>query len=167
MSGTIILAIVLAVIVVLGAAVLILRTGTRDRGHDLRRRFGPEYDRVAARHGDQAAAEQELAERVREHDALKLRPLAQDERGATQQADQVSSGLLTAIGYPSDDREKQLELASVDHAYALGDYRQARELAQRGLNGDGFAARRETGAADGAVDSSTEALRQALLHYRV
>ncbi len=186
MSGTIILAIVLAVIVVLGAAVLILRTGTRDRGHDLRRRFGPEYDRVAARHGDQAAAEQELAERVREHDALNLRPLAQDEReryertwnsvqerfiedprGATQQVDQVISGLLTAIGYPSDDREKQLELASVDHAYALSDYREARELAQRGLNGDGVAARREAGAADGAVDSSTETLRQALLHYRV
>lgn len=211
MSGTIILAIVLAVIVVLGAAVLILRTGTHDRGHDLRRRFGPEYDRVAAQHGDQAAAEQELTERVREHDALTLRPLAQDEReryertwnsvqerfiedprGATQQADQVISGLLTAIGYPSDDREKQLALASVDHAYALGDYRQARELAQRGLDGDGFAGRREAGAMDGAydtqntdgsadgmnradgarngtgtTDSSTETLRQALLHYRV
>jgi hypothetical protein len=186
MSGTIILAIVLAVIVVLGAAVLIRRTGTRDQGRDLRRRFGPEYDRVAAQRGDQTAAEQELAERVREHDALNLRPLAQDEReryertwnsvqerfiedprGATQQADQVISGLLTAIGYPSDDREKQLELASVDHAYALSDYREARELAQRGLNGDGVVARRETGAADGAVDSSTETLRQALLHYRV
>jgi hypothetical protein len=196
MSGTIILAIVLAVIVVLGAAVLIRRTGTRDQGRDLRRRFGPEYDRVAAQRGDQTAAEQELAERVREHDALTLRPLAQDEReryertwngvqerfiddprGATQQADQVIGGLLTAIGYPSEDREKQLELASVDHAYALSDYRQARELAQRGLSGEGFAGRQQELARDGAqepardgagtVDSSTEALRQALLHYRV
>lgn len=208
MSGTIILAIVLAVIVVLGAAALIRRTGTHDKGHDLRRRFGPEYDRVAARHGDQAAAEQELADRLREHDALELRPLAQDEReryertwnsvlerfiddprGATQQADQVISGLLTAIGYPSEDRERQLDLASVDHADALGDYRQARELAQRGLsNGalnagaindgasndgainDGAAAqaaRTTNGTRDGATASSTETLRQAVLHYRV
>lgn len=199
MSGTIILAIVLAVVVVLGAAVLILRTGTRDHGRDLRRRFGPEYDRVAARHSDQAAAEQELAERVREHDALTLRPLAQDEReryertwtsvqerfiddprGAAQQADQVIGGLLTAIGYPSEDREKQLDLASVDHAYALSDYRQARELAQRGLNGDGAVdgTKRSDGAAAGTTapgttapdtpaPSSTETLREAMLHYRV
>jgi len=199
MSGTIILAIVLAVVVVLGAAVLILRTGTRDHGRDLRRRFGPEYDRVAARHGDQAAAEQELAARVREHDALTLRPLAQDEReryertwtsvqerfiddprGATQQADQVIGGLLTAIGYPSEDREKQLDLASVDHAYALSEYRQARELAQRGLNGDAAVegTKRTDGAVAGATApgtnaagapalSSTETLREAMLHYRV
>ena len=196
MSGTIILAIVLAVVVVFGAAVLILRTGSRDHGRDLRRRFGPEYDRVAARHGDQAAAEQELAERVREHDALTLRPLAQDEReryertwtsvqerfiddprGATQQADQVIGGLLTAIGYPSEDREKQLDLASVDHAYALSDYRQARELAQRGLSGDGAVdgTNRTDGAVAGAgttaagapASSSTETLREAMLHYRV
>jgi len=199
MSGTIILAIVIAVVVVLGAAVLILRTGTRDHGRDLRRRFGPEYDRVAARHGDQAAAEQELAERVRERDALTLRPLAQDEReryertwtsvqerfiddprGAAQQADQVIGGLLTAIGYPSEDREKQLDLASVDHAYALSDYRQARELARRGLNGDGAVdhTKRTDGAAAGTTapgttapdtpaPSSTETLREAMLHYRV
>ncbi|HEU5353042.1 MAG TPA: hypothetical protein VFU65_01185 [Actinocrinis sp.] len=214
MSGTIILAIVLAVVVVLGAAVLIRRTGTRDKGRDLRRRFGPEYDRVAAKHGDPAAAEQELAERVREHDALTLRPLEQDEReryertwtsvqerfiddprGATQQADQVIGGLLTAIGYPSEDREKQLDLASVDHAYALSEYRQARELAQRGLSGDGVigGASRSDGAIGahsaatgttatgtdatgtdtaqtngaGAAASSTETLREALLHYRV
>jgi hypothetical protein len=193
MSGTIILAIVLAIVVVLGAAVLVRRTGGRGKGHDLRRRFGPEYDRVAARHGDQAAAEQELAERVREHDALTLRPLAQDEReryertwnsvqerfiddprGATQQADQVMGGLLTALGYPSEDREKQLDLASVDHAYALSDYRQARELAQRGLNADGAAdgANRADGAGTAAAPgaaaaSSTETLREAMLHYRV
>lgn len=171
MSGTIILAIVLAVIVVVGSAALIMRSGGgRGNARDLRRRFGPEYDRVAARHSDQAAAEQELAARVREHDALTLRPLAADERaryertwtgvqerfiedprGATQQADQVIGGLLTAIGYPSEDREKQLDLASVDHAYALNDYREARDLATR----------------DGSAPSSTEALRQALLHYRV
>ncbi|MBS2967028.1 hypothetical protein KGA66_28605, partial [Actinocrinis puniceicyclus] len=162
MSGTVILAVVLAVIVVIGAAALIKRAGDRNTGGDLRRRFGPEYDRVAARHGDRAAAEQELAERVREHDALQLRPLTADDRerytrqwtgveerfvedprGAAAQADQVIGGLLTAIGYPPADRDKQLELASVDHARALEDYRQAHDLTRRALgtaNGAGTAA---------------------------
>jgi hypothetical protein len=194
MSGTVILAIVLAVIVVAGAAALVMNTGARGRGNerDLRRRFGPEYDRLAEQRGDPKAAERELAERVREHEALTLRPLAPDEReryartwtsvqvrfvddprGAAQQADQVISGLLTAIGYPSEDRDRQLALASVDHARALGDYRQARELTQRGaapnVDGDGSdsGGSSEANANANANASGTEALRQAVLHYRV
>lgn len=220
-TGSIILTIVLALVVVLGSAVLIRRPAAGGEDRDLRRRFGPEYDRVAARRGDPAAARRELAERVRAHDALTLRPLTpqerdrfertwttvqerfiDDPRGAAAQADQLIGGLLTALGYPSEDRERQLELASVDHAHALGDYWRARELVHRGLDGDGAAARmspaaeaaatvraggsestREAidgasrnassagpltrGARDGDAVSSTETLRQAVLHYRV
>jgi hypothetical protein len=205
MSGTVILAIVLAVIVVAGAAALAIGGGRAIPGsaRDLRRRFGPEYDRVAQEHGGPKAAERELAERVREHDSLTLRPLARDEReryastwsgvqarfvddpaGAVQQADQVIGGLMTAIGYPSQDRGRQLELASVDHAHALGDYRQARELALGGSrrdghrDGDGEGADASideradsrttgTGTGTGAGTADTERLRQAVLHYRV
>jgi hypothetical protein len=203
MSGTVILAVVLAVIVVAVAAALLTgvvpgRRGGTGGGRELRRRFGPEYDLLAEQHGDPKAAEQELAERVREHDALTLRPLAQDERvryvqtwtsvqerfvddprGAAQQADQMIGGLLTAIGYPSADRDRQLALASVDHAHALSDYRQARDLMQRAAasNGHGDGDRAvEVGARDGgdggddagkAAADSTELLRQAILHYRV
>jgi hypothetical protein len=193
MSGTVIPAIVLAVIVIVGVAALVMgvRPGGRSRGGgDLRRRFGPEYDRLAEQRGDPKAVEQELAERVREHDSLTLRPLARDEReryvrtwtsvqerfiddprGAAQQADQVIGGLLTAIGYTSENRDRQLALASVDHAHALGDYRQARELMQGAVASNG----RSDGvpAADGGRRdgdggaSSTETLRQAILHYRV
>lgn len=215
-TGSVILTIALVLVVLAGSAVLVLRPAPRGRGRDLRSRFGPEYDRVARRHGDdQAAAEQELAARVREHDALRLRPLdpgererfertwttvqerfVDDPRGAATQADQLIGGLLTAIGYPSEDREKQLELASVDHAHALNDYRQARELTRRGLSGDngtdgtapaatpGMATPgqahvgvtqtpreghgdRPEAARDGAAASTTETLRQAVLHYRV
>jgi len=169
MSGTVILAIVLAVIVVAGVAALLVTRNRKGggRGSDLRRRFGPEYDRLAAERGDPKAVEEELTGRVREHDALQLHPLAPDEReryehtwstvqerfiddprGAVQQADQVIGGLLTAIGYPSENRERQLDLASVDHARALGDYRRAHETTT-------------------AETSDTEALRNALLGYRV
>lgn len=176
-TGSVILTIVLALVVLAGAAVLVLRPGPRGPGRDLRRRFGPEYDRVARRHGgDRAAAEQELAARVREHDALRLRPLdpgererfertwtavqerfVDDPRGAAAQADQLIGGLLTAIGYPSEDREKQLDLAAVDHAHALDDYRQARELARRGLGGDGTAGHAETTAAAAAAGTEPTA----------
>jgi hypothetical protein len=198
MSGTVILAIVLVAVVVLaGAAALLMGTvpGGRGGGRDLRRRLGPEYDLLVEQRGDPKAAEQELVERVRERDSLTLRPLARDERaryvqtwtsvqerfiddprGAAQQAAQVIGGLLTAIGYPSADHDRQLALASVDHAYALSDYRQARDLMQRAAasNGDGDGGRAaEVSGSDGSdagkagADHPTELLRQAILHYRV
>jgi hypothetical protein len=121
--------------------------------------------------------ERELAERVRAHDALTLRPLSpeerertvqawtavqqgfiEDPRGAARQADRVVVGMLTAAGYPSEDRERQLELASVDHAYAVSDYRRGRELLERSAAADGR---------DGPAAESTETLRQAVLHYSV
>lgn len=174
MSGTVILAVVLAVIVVVGAVMLAMRTGPRGRDRDLRHRFGPEYDRLAERNGDQKAVERELGQRIHDRDALSLRPLEQDEReryeltwrsmqerfvddprGAAQQAGQIISGLLTALGYPSEDPERQLDLASVDHAQALGSYRQARDLALRAKNADSGSA------------AETETLREAVLRYRV
>jgi hypothetical protein len=193
MSGIVILIIVLVVIAGAVAAALVTGVGTRGRGggRDLRRRFGPEYDRLAEERGDPKAVEQELAERVREHGALTLRPLAQgererydrtwagvqerfvdDPRGAVQQADQVIGGLMTAIGYPSQDRDRQLALASVDHAYALSDYRQARELVQHAATtsggvGSSSSSSSRNNNADGTSTDPTESLRQAILHYRV
>jgi hypothetical protein len=177
MSGTVILVIVLAVLAVAGAAVLLMRgglgrPGAGTGGRDLRRRFGPEYDRLAEERGDPKAVEHELAERVRARDELTLRPLEQDERerytrawtgvqerfvddprGAAAQADQVIAGLLTALGYPSQDPARQLDLASVDHARALADYRKARALMD--------------GAAGTDAAAPTEDLRKAVLYYRV
>lgn len=192
MSGTVILAIVLAIVLALLVAALLASSrrgvlgGGRGGGRDLRRMFGPEYDRLAEQRGDPETVKQELAERVREHESLTLRPLTPDEReryalawsaaqerfiddprGAARQADQVVVGLLTAIGYPSEDRDRQLALASVDHAYALSDYRQADDLMQRSSTTNGSGGRDDdTDRADAAAEP-TEALRQAVLHYRV
>jgi hypothetical protein len=191
MSGIEILALVLVIVLVVGAAALVARGGLGGPGgrsglsglgglggaRNLRRRFGPEYDLLAQRRGDTKAVEQELTERVRAHDALTLRPLTPDEReryvrawtgaqerfiddprGAARQAEQVVVALLTAIGYPSEDRDRQLALASVDHAYALSDYRQACDLVKSSTPAEG---------ADDSTADPTETLRLALLHYRV
>lgn len=189
MSGAITLVIVLVVVlVILGATMVVRRRcGGHVGGRDLRRRFGPEYDRLAEERGDPEAVERELTERVREHDSLTLRPLSADEReryvqawagaqerfiddprGAARQADQVVVGLLTAIGYPSEDRDRQLALASVDHAYPLSDYRQADELVHGAAGANGSSARNAGDGEPGdAAGEPTEALRQAVLHYRV
>ena len=189
MSGAVILVIVLVVVLVLIAAAFFAssRRGGRSGRLDLRRMFGPEYDRLAEQRGDPEVAEQELAERVREHESLTLRPLGPDEReryvlawagaqerfiddprGAARQADQVVVGLLTAIGYPSEDRDRQLALASVDHAYALSDYRRAGELVHRSAAASGSGERGDHDGDHGdAVREPTEALRQAVLHYRI
>jgi len=73
----------IAVVVIVVAAVLFIGPGRGGgaRGRGLKGRFGPEYDRVVARHdGDTKAAERELNERVRRHGSLKPRPLGPEVR---------------------------------------------------------------------------------------
>jgi FtsZ-interacting cell division protein ZipA len=173
MSSTamIVLIVVVVAVVVALAAIAV----PRSRRMRLRRKFGPEFDRLAAERGDPRAADLELAERQREHQALELRPLAQPDReryagawtdaqesfiddpqAAVRQAEQIIEDLLAEIGYPAQDRDQQLALASVDHADGLAEYRQGHELLHVNSQQD---------AADDA--DSTEALRQAMQHYRV
>ncbi|HTJ71746.1 MAG TPA: hypothetical protein VL551_29670 [Actinospica sp.] len=138
----------------------------------LQRRYGREYDRLYAKHGDHAAVEQELSRRERGRADLTIRPLEPADRarltegwrtaqtgfvddpgGATRRAQQVIGETLALLGYPADDPEEQLALVSVDHARTLSDFREGHELMQRS----------HTGAPD--VDS-TEQLRQVLLRFR-
>jgi hypothetical protein len=170
MSSSAIVIVVIAAVIVIAAAALALSRGRRMR---LRRRFGPEFDRIAAERGDPKLAEQELAEREREYRALELRPLAEpdlarytgawtdaqeafidDPQAAVRQAEQIIGDLLAEVGYPAQDRDRQLVLASVDHAEGLSEYRQGLELAHES-------------AGDGGETTSTEAMRQAMQHYRV
>lgn len=163
MNAAIIAVIVVVVVLVVAAAVLFPQAGPGRRAR-LRRRYGPEYDRLAAERGDPRAAERELAEREQAHRELKLRPLGEPEQArlrqtwasiqeqfvdnpheAAQQADQVIGRVLSDLGYPQGDTDRQLALASVDHPRAVYEYRQAHELA-------------------GGTD--TEALRRAMLGFR-
>src|SRR5207248_11260686 len=46
-----------------------------------------------------------------------------DPRAAARQADQLIANVLGEIGYPAQDRDRQLALASVDHPHGLSEYR--------------------------------------------
>jgi hypothetical protein len=166
MSSTLILMIVFVIVVALGAAAWYLF-----RGRSLRRRFGPEYDRLVDDNG-RAEAERELRERMRRYADLDLHELTPDQREryigrwralqihfvdqpheAVREADNLTADLIADIGYPAEDRDEQLAQLSIDHAGPLPEYREARDLSTR-LGGEN----------NGEV--STEQLRRAMVQYR-
>jgi hypothetical protein len=138
------------------------------RHQSLRRRFGPEYRRLAQQEGT-LAAERELRARERHHSTLQLRPLDPETReryradwreiqarfvdapertiGA---ADDLVSRLIADRGYPTGDYDDQVAQLSVEHARTLDHYRSAHDIHLRHQRGE----------------ATTEQLRQALVHYR-
>jgi hypothetical protein len=166
MSATeITLVVVLIVLVVLVAAGLWYLM----RRRELRRRFGPEYDRVLAEKESRPAAERELRDRERHHKQLELRPLSDESReqyatgwsdvqarfvddpaAAVGAADELVTRLVAERGYLTDDYDQQLAQLSVEHARTLEHYRDAHDINLRNQRGE----------------ATTEQLRQALVHYR-
>ncbi|GGW39239.1 hypothetical protein GCM10010503_14390 [Streptomyces lucensis JCM 4490] len=152
-TGLIILLIVIAAVVVLGAGALAIGRARRGGGAGLKRRFGPEYERTVALHdGDAKAAERELAERVERHGDLRERPLDHEDREryaarwtavqerfvespreAVAEADRLLAELAAVRGYPDDGRyEEQLAALSVHHADHVEGYRQVHRVANDG-----------------------------------
>jgi len=171
-TGVIIALIVIVAAVVIVAAALTLLARRPQGGRNLRRRFGPEYDRAVARHdGDARAAERDLAERVKRHGSLRERPLepaARDQymarwtaaqerfvdspREAVAEADQLLRELAGERGFPDGGRyEEQLAALSVHHAHPVDGFRQVHRAAQPGT-------------ADGSA--GTEELRGAMVEAR-
>jgi hypothetical protein len=139
------------------------------RRRSLRARFGQEYDRVVAEQDSRREAERELRERERRHAELNLRTLEPDAREryvaawrdvqakfvvnpeeAVVAGDDLVTRLVAERGYPTENYEERLAFLSVEHARTLGHYRDAHEIYLRGQRGE----------------TSTEELRQALVHYR-
>ncbi|WP_246278090.1 hypothetical protein [Phytohabitans rumicis] len=139
------------------------------RRWSLRHRFGPEYDRLVAQREGRAAAERELRERERRHAGLDHKALSPEARdrfaaeweeiqirfvddpvAAVTAADEFVGRLTAELGYPAGDYEEQLAYLSVEHARALGHYREAHEVHERNERDE----------------ASTEQLREALVHYR-
>ncbi|MEU3525063.1 hypothetical protein AB0E62_14515 [Streptomyces sp. NPDC038707] len=153
-TGLIILLIVIAAVVVLGAAGLVAwRSRGRRGGTSLKRRFGPEYERTVALHdGDTHAAERELGERLERHGDLRERPLDGAERQrytqlwtavqerfvdspkeAVAEADRLLAQLAAARGYPDGGRyEEQVDALSVHHADHVDGYRTLHRTARTG-----------------------------------
>jgi len=165
MSAAAVVVIIVAVIV----AAALLAGLMAQRRRRLRRRFGPEYDRLVGQRDSRLRAEAELTRRERRVRRLDIRPLTDEARArysvqwaglqeefVDRPADAVSASqlLVTAVmkerGYPTDDRDQVLADLSVDHSGTLEHYRAAEQLSQSGAAGS----------------ASTEDLRQAMIHYR-
>lgn len=136
---------------------------------DLRRRFGPEYERAVREHGSERKAEARLADREKRVENLKIRDLDPMEherfskqwqsvqsrfvdspKGAVAEADDLVSSLMKTRGYPVSDFNQRAADISVAHPRVVENYRSAHEIALR----------------VGKDEATTEDLRTAMIHYR-
>lgn len=158
--------IIVALLIAAGVVGFVLERRRRD---ELKKRFGPEYERAVGEAGDRRRGERELVQRQKRHEQLDIRPLpperaqeyaaewetaqtrfVDDPSGAIGDADTVIEALMAERGYPVGDFDTQLADLSVEHADVLQHYRAAHEIAT----------------AAGQGDADTEALRRAMVHYR-
>ena len=157
----------IVVIFVIVATAFIVR---RRRTEQLKRRFGPEYDRtVLEQHGDARVAEAALAEREKRVEKFPLRALSavdreaylmewsavqrrfvDDPSAAVGSADRLVSRAMIDRGYPMTDFEQQAADISVSYPVVVQNYRAGHDIVMR--HADGHA--------------TTEELRRAMIHYR-
>lgn len=157
---------ILVAAVVIVAAILLMR---RRNSAQLKEKFGPEYDRAVREHGDPAKAESVLADRTKRVEHMSIRELSSadresygqawtgvqrqfvdDPQGAVAEADKLVTRVMSARGYPMGDFEQRAADISVSYPGVVQNYRAAREIVVRHSKGQ----------------SSTEDLRQAMVHYR-
>jgi hypothetical protein len=169
MSDSRVLFLVLAAFVV-GALVAYVayRYYLNRRTSHIRSHFGPEYSRLAEKNGA-VAAETELAQRERRAASFTIKPLSSEDRrrygsrwqevqkefvddpqGSLSKADDLLAQVMAARGYPVQDFEQRAADLSVDHPIVVQHYHAAHEAAVRH--------RKE--------QTTTEDLRQAMIHYR-
>jgi hypothetical protein len=161
--------VILTVVVIVVLVAAVAAAWVLMRRNALRKRFGPEYDRLMSESDGRLAAERELRARERRHAELNIRPLSAQARQryaaeweelqaqfidwpteAVRTGDELVARLVAERGYPAHDFNERLADLSVEHAQVLPDYREAREIAER----------------DGRGEATTEELRQAMMHYR-
>ncbi|WP_432971563.1 hypothetical protein [Dactylosporangium sp. CA-233914] len=163
-------ALAVIIIVLIVAAFVATIVARHRRTQELRRRFGPEYDRAVASGSGRRAGERDLRHRERRHDRLELHELDPEQRRryadqwqrtqahfveepeiATRDADALVTRVMAERGYPvTEDFDTRAQDLSVEHAETLGHYREAHEISQANERGQ----------------ATTEQLRQALMHYR-
>src|SRR5215203_6221955 len=163
-TGIIVAIVVVAALVIIAG--LWYLNSQKTRSEQLRRDFGPEYDRALEGSGNRKNAERELEERQKRVEGLKLRDLTPDDQkryadewrgiearfidnpaGTLDDADRTARKVMVDIGYPMTDAEQQAADLSVHHASVVEHYRTAHIVMQNN-------------------DASTEDIRQAMVHYR-
>ncbi len=165
-AGTVV-GIVVAVVVLL--LVVAVAGHISARTYRLRKRFGPEYDRLVAERASRRQAETELTERERRVDAFTLRDLSSPARAlfraqwadvqelfvdapaeAIGQGRSLVEQVMRERGYPVAEFDQMLADLSVRHARTLDRFRSAHDTSEKATSGE----------------ASTEDLRVALLGYR-
>lgn len=143
--------------------------GQHKRRAEIRRHFGPEYERTVREQGSEARAVSVLEARTKRAHQYRLRHLSERERrdfatswsttqarfvddphGAVGEADLLVCRLMEARGYPMSDFDRRAEDLSVDHPTVIHNYRTAHKIA---ISGTG--------------KTSTEDLRRAFVCHRV
>lgn len=156
--------VIVALIVAIAAAV----TVRPRRSRQLKRRFGPEYDRAVQEHGSTSLAEAVLQRRIQRVQEFHLRfPIPADQEAYWREwavverrflddpwlaigfADHLIVRVMTECGYPLTGFEERLADLSVNHSAIVQNYRDANAIVWR----------REGGRA------STEELRRAMELY--
>lgn len=160
------IAVAIVVLLLIVAAWAVTRVQTSRR---LRKRFGPEYDRLLAERGDRARVESELKAREKRVQRLTIRPLApadaarfsqewgslqgrfvDNPKGVVAQADRLVRDLMIKRGYPMENFEHRAADISVHHPELVETYRLAQVIAARDQRGE----------------ATTEDLRKAVVYYR-
>jgi hypothetical protein len=161
----VIILVAVAVVAILLIAWAVMR---KQRTANLRKRFGPEYERAVQEVGS-ARADTILLEREKRVEKFPIRELKADERerfvtewrvvqshfvddpqGAVTDADILVDRLMQARGYPMSEFEQRVANISVDHPQVVDNYRAAHEIALRHRRGQ----------------ATTEDLRAAIIYYR-
>ena len=171
MSSTSLILIAIAAVIVIAIVIALIVHGQQKarRRRLLRDRFGPEYDRLVAATGSSAAAERELEARQKRAARFNIRALSHEERTnfarrwqlvqaefvdnpkiSLGHADDLLGEVMTARGYPVQDFDQRSADLSVDHPVVVQHYHAAHEIALRHKRDE----------------TTTEDLRQAMIHYR-
>jgi len=160
---------------IIGAAVIVavvvvaLVVARNRRSAQLRQRFGPEYERTLRETGDVRRTDAALQARAARVERLHIRPLSpedtqrftdrwrvvqaqfvDDPKAAVTEADRLIGEVMHTRGYPVGEFEQRVEDISVDHPDVVMNYRAARAIAEAHARGQ----------------TTTEDLRQAMVHYR-
>ena len=160
--------IALGVVALLVVAALVARGSRRSRSEHLKQQFGSEYEHVVHETGSRKRAEQELIQRAQEVEKYDIRPLTAAERDryrgewarieqrflerpttAVAEADELVADIMRVQGYPMGDFDRHAKDLSVKHPRVVEHYRSGHTIITRT-----------------PAKSSTEDLRQAMLHYR-
>jgi hypothetical protein len=157
----------LFLVVAIVSGLYLQRRKTRTLG--FRNRFGWEYDRAVATHGNSKKAEARLADRETRVESLKIRDLGDTERErfvaewqavqsrfvdypkpAVIEAGDLISAILQARGYPEAGFDQRAADLSVNYPRVMENFRLASAVAVR----------------PGRADASTEEFRTAMVQYR-